>query len=158
MTARLTLRPADAGDCERLLAWANSPDCLANKRLTQGPIAPETHRQWLDRRLADPGTLLLIAEDDGVPVGQVRLQQRDGAYDVDIYVTEPARQRGVAVAAIDGAARRLGAREPQARLRAHVGADNAASARLFAALGFRATAVVDGFAVFERPVRRDIPA
>ena len=146
----LILRPAGWADCERLFVWVNSPDSLKNKRLTRAPIPYETHRQWLERRLAAPGVILLIAERDGVPLGQVRLELRDDAYEIDVFVVAEARGCGVAAEAIEEALRRLWARDPGAIARALVGPANEGSARLFERLGFRRTGSDGAFAVLQR--------
>ena len=150
MIGDLSLRPATWADCERLFVWANSPDSLHNKRLTQSAIPYETHRQWLERRLGAPDVILLIAEENGLPVGQVRLELRNGAYEVDIFVIAEARGRGVAAAAFEEALQRLWDRSPEARARALVGSANAASEHLFERLGFNRTGPDGQFAVFER--------
>ncbi len=149
-TPTLTLRPATWADCERLFAWVNSPDSLRNKRLTRSTIPYETHRQWLEKRLAAPDVILLIAEEGGMPVGQVRLEPRDDAHEVDIFVIAEARGRGIAEAAIRDALDRLWHRNANARARALVGRDNAASARLFERLGFSRIGVDRDHTLYER--------
>ncbi len=146
----LTLRPATWADCERLFAWVNSPDSLRNKRLTRSTIPYETHRQWLERRLAAPDVILLIAEERGLPVGQVRLEARDDAHEVDIFVIAEARGRGIAAAAIEDALGRLWHRDADAKARALVRRDNTASARLFERLGFSRVGVDGDHTLYER--------
>ena len=146
----VTLRPATWADCERLFVWVNAADSLKNKRQTRSAIPYETHRRWFELRLQSPDTILLIAERDGMPVGQVRLEPREHAYEVDVFVVPEARGCGVASAAVEAAARNLQTREPDARLRAWVSAENRGSVRLFEALGFHAAGASDGFTAFER--------
>jgi RimJ/RimL family protein N-acetyltransferase len=149
----ISLRSAGFGDAARLLAWRNDP---ATRRASFATAAVDAagHAAWLRARLADPATLLLIAEDaDGTAVGQVRLD-RDRARDageVSIAVAPQARGRGIARAALAALAARddLGV----ATLRARVKADNAPSLALFAAAGYAETRrEADGTVVLERAV------
>jgi RimJ/RimL family protein N-acetyltransferase len=131
-SASITLRRATAADARLLFDWVNAPDALAQKERTQGPIAWQEHTAWLDRRLADPGTALVIAEQAGQPIGQVRLERRDDVHLVDIYVVPAARRSGVAHTVLALSLERAGVGAAVARVKA----DNTASRRLFEAAGF----------------------
>jgi RimJ/RimL family protein N-acetyltransferase len=143
----LRLRPAGPDDADLLLGWANAPDCLAAKLRTSSPIPRAEHVEWLSRRLADPAARLRIVLDGKEAVGQIRLEPRDGALEIDIYLVPGRRGRGMARAALA-----LAFAEPGAGpvLRARVRIANAASRRLFASLGFRETAAQADHVVLER--------
>lgn len=143
----LRLRPAGPEDADLLLGWANAPDSLAAKLKTSSPIPRDSHVAWLARRLADPATRLRIVLEGSEAVGQVRLEPRDGALEIDVYVVPERRGRGVARAAL---ALALAEPAPGSVLRARVRTANAASRRLFASLGFRETAVRADHVVLER--------
>jgi len=145
----LRLRPAGPDDADLLLGWANAPDSLAAKLRTSSPIPRAAHVEWLSRRLADPAARLHIVLDGKEPVGQIRLEPRDGALEIDIYVVPGRRGRGIARTALA-----LAFAEPGAGpvLRARVRIANAASRRLFAALGFRAIACGDESITLEKHV------
>jgi RimJ/RimL family protein N-acetyltransferase len=130
--ATIALRRATAADARLLFDWVNAPDALAQKERTRGPIAWPEHAAWLERRLADPGTALFIAERAGQAVGQVRLERHGDAHLVDIYVVPSVRQTGVARAALAQAIQRAGIGVAAARVKA----GNAASRRLFETTGF----------------------
>ncbi len=151
----LHLRPARRSDAELLLGWVNSPDSLAAKLETKGPIAWEAHLNWLEERLADPYTALWIAEREGRPIGQLRLQRRSegeaAPFDVDIYLLREERGQGHARAMLEDAIARVAGKWPGAMLRALVRKENAASRALFEAAGFRREAGAgdgDGHLVF----------
>jgi RimJ/RimL family protein N-acetyltransferase len=150
----IALRAAGFADAERLLAWRNDPDARRGSRAA-GAVGNREHAAWLAARLADPGTLLLIAESaDGVPVGQVRLDREGGGGVgvVSIAVAPEARRCGHAGTMLAALAARddLGV----AVLRALVKVDNDASLALFAAAGYREVArdQDEGLAVLERAV------
>jgi RimJ/RimL family protein N-acetyltransferase len=67
----LGVRPADAGDLDRLHEWRNA-ERVRQVSLTDGPIDFATHEAWFARVLAE-GRPLFVAELDGVGVGVIRL-------------------------------------------------------------------------------------
>ncbi len=89
----LRLRPAVAGDARQLFDWANDPTVRAMARKT-GPIAWAGHMDWLRARLDSPDCRILLAEADGVPVGQVRLDRRGDTAEIDYSVDGRWRRRG----------------------------------------------------------------
>ena len=141
------LRPAEPNDADLLLGWANAPDSLAAKMQTSSAIPRSTHVDWLARRLADSEARIRIILDGDAEIGQVRLEPREGALEIDVYVVPDRRGRGVAHAALSCVFAEVGAGSV---LRARARAANAASRRLFASLGFRETAVQADHVVFER--------
>lgn len=133
----VTLRSARRGDAELLLAWRNDPATRAAS-LDSEPIPLETHLAWLERKLADERTVLLIVEESGRPAGQVRLEREDNAPDtaeIHIGLDPAARGRAIGRTALTAAARlaeTLGIR----RIRAVVREENEPSLRAFRAAGF----------------------
>ena len=132
----LALRHLEAGDAELLLRWRNDPDTRAAS-FTQEPIPLDEHREWLARRLADPHCAIYVAESDGGPVAQVRVERRTaGSGEIHVVVAPEARGRGVARRAIAMAAE-AGARELELEsIEARVKPGNEASLRAFRAAGF----------------------
>jgi ribosomal protein S18 acetylase RimI-like enzyme len=151
MAPRVTIRPAEARDLDRLGALAGAlvrEHHAADPRrffLVDGVEAG--YARWLGRELARPGAVVLAAERDGAVVGYVyaSLEERDwnalldehGAIH-DVYVAEEARRSGVAralVEAVIAALTALGAQ--RVVLSTRVG--NEAAQALFRACGFRPT-------------------
>ncbi len=143
----LRLRPAGPEDAALLLGWANAPDSLAAKMQTTSPIPLSTHVDWLARRLADPEARIRIVFDGDTAIGQVRLEPRDGALEIDVYVIPGQRGRGVARQALSLVFSEIGA---GALFRARARSANAASRRLFASLGFNEAIVQADHIVLER--------
>jgi L-amino acid N-acyltransferase YncA len=69
-------------------------------------------------------------------VGQVRLQRKDAALEVSIYVAAAARGAGTATRMLDLARAQAGKRWPGLVLVARIKSDNAASRRLFTRAGY----------------------
>jgi RimJ/RimL family protein N-acetyltransferase len=145
----VTLRPARAGDAPLLLAWRNDPD-TRRWSFSDAVVAPDAHAAWLAARLRDPETLLLVAEEDGAPVGQVRLDREEGGVGVvSITVAPEARGRGLGLAMLTALRDRpdLGV----TTLRALVLPANERSLTLFSRAGYRDAGRSDDAVVLERP-------
>lgn len=130
------LRAARAEDAAILLEWANDPAARAAS-FAREPITWSTHVAWLASVLGDENRRLWIAEEAGVPVGQVRVDRTpDGVGVVSIGLAPQARGRGVGTEVLRlglaAAARELTVR----RARAVVLTANLPSRRLFEGAGF----------------------
>ncbi|HEY7060815.1 MAG TPA: GNAT family N-acetyltransferase [Chloroflexota bacterium] len=132
----LTLRPATRDDARLLWEWANDPDVRANAFFPE-PIPWETHRAWLDRKLAAPDCRIWIAARGGAPVGQVRYDRAGDAAEIGISVAAAGRGQGLGTALLRASAPRACAELGVRRLVALVKPQNHASARAFERAGFR---------------------
>jgi RimJ/RimL family protein N-acetyltransferase len=68
---RLRLRAVRMDDADILLDWANDEETRRGS-FNSAVIDPMQHIEWLERCIADPGCLFLLAELDGVPCGEIR--------------------------------------------------------------------------------------
>jgi RimJ/RimL family protein N-acetyltransferase len=132
----LSLRRALTEDEARLLEWRNEP-VTRTASFTTAEIRPDEHHLWFERKLADPGCAMMIVEEDGRPVGQLRLDLiAPEVAEVSIGLAPGERGRGIGRQALRLAAGEalgiLGART----LRALVRPDNVSSLNAFEAAGF----------------------
>ena len=135
-STKIQLRNAQAGDDRLYFDWANDP-AVRRQSFDSSPVAWPEHRAWFAQRLSD--SVLLVAQDEaGVPVGQVRFE-RKGAWRVNYSVGAEFRGAGLGAKMLAMAIAELRRREPGARLQGEIKRDNAASRKVFAALGFRET-------------------
>lgn len=148
------LRPATDADVDRLFQWVNRPDSLANKLQTQAPIAREAHCAWFRERQASADTKIWIAESDGAAVGQVRLDRHGDELEVDIYVDQPARGKGLALAMLDDARTNAAAHWPALGLVARIKPDNWASRRVFSRAGYGRVTVAPDHLIYHRDPAR----
>lgn len=125
----VVLRRATGDDGALLFRWANDRETRRNS-LSHEPISWETHIAWLARRLADPGTKLLIAELDGHPVGTVRFDL-DAEVVISLTVAPERRGKGLATPIILAACALID-RDVIAEVLPH----NEASIRAFLRAGF----------------------
>jgi RimJ/RimL family protein N-acetyltransferase len=121
------LRPVRPDDEQRLLAWRNDPEAVAQS-LTSRPVTPQEHHVWFAGRLADPQRGFWIGEGPGGAVGHVRI---DADGEVSVVVAAESRGQGHGSAMIAAASAAAGP-----PLHAVVRAGNAASLRAFLRNGF----------------------
>jgi UDP-2,4-diacetamido-2,4,6-trideoxy-beta-L-altropyranose hydrolase len=134
---KLRLRLAEERDSDWLLALQRQP---ATRRYARNPEIPsaDQHASWFTTILDDLDRVLLIVEAlEGEPAGFVRLDRLDSgdapSFEVSIAIDEVFHRRGVGSAAL-ALVRRF---SPCGELIATVLQGNVASAKLFAAMGFR---------------------
>jgi spore coat polysaccharide biosynthesis protein SpsF len=151
---QVALRPADESDVDLLFEWVNRPESLSNKLVTDGPVSRDAHVTWFKARLSDPDSAIWIGQHGEEPVGQVRLQRRADALEVDIFVVPDTRGRGIGVEMLEAARQEAARRWPGVPLRAKIKPDNWASRRLFAKAGFGGMIVAPDHLVFQRDPAR----
>lgn len=131
----IEFRPAAQCDRDALLRWRNDPEVRAMS-LDDRVVAPDEHAQWLQAVLADPQRCLLIAEQNGRPVGVVRFDFNESEATISVYRV-PGLPRSRLGLVAHGVAW-LHARRPDiARVGARVLPQNAASLASFQSAGFR---------------------
>jgi len=133
----IALRPGTKADVDQVFQWANDP-VTREVSFNTAPIPREAHVAWYTRQLATDGRNLFIAEEDGAPVGVVRLDRTDGVRRcvISITIAPDARGRGVGTAALTAAAsvaETLGF----TIIEAYVRPSNQASIRAFMRAGYR---------------------
>jgi UDP-2,4-diacetamido-2,4,6-trideoxy-beta-L-altropyranose hydrolase len=87
------LRKAKKEDGVIYLDWANHPDVRRNA-ISSEPIISENHYKWFNARIENPATLMLIAEWQGKPVGQIRFDNNEEAWEIDYSVDYQFRGKG----------------------------------------------------------------
>jgi RimJ/RimL family protein N-acetyltransferase len=151
----LRLRAATPADADLLRDWRNDPEVRGVSGNTH-EVAPAEHEAWLAGVLADPDRHLLIAEQGGEPIGQVRLD-REGAdeHEISVSVAAGARGGGTGTRLIDRGAAWLAEQGERGRVVAYVKPGNERSLRAFAAARFerQATSDRDGFVRLVRELR-----
>lgn len=155
-TPAFQLRPAAQDDMDRLYEWVNRPDSLANKLDTADAIARDAHCAWFKQRLASADAAVWIAESGDVALGQVRLERKGENLEVDIYLDEAARSKGIAAAMLEAARVRAAKLWPGKTLVARIKPDNWPSRRLFARAGYgRVTVAPDHLIYYRDPANTE---
>ncbi len=132
------LRPVGAADAELLLAWAND-DEVRRQSFDPAPIPHATHEVWLRARLADPQSLLLVAEDcsTNAPLGLIRFQVEGPTATLSYQLAAEWRGRGLAAPLLLAGTEAVRACfAGLRRVQGQVLATNLASVRAFRRAGF----------------------
>jgi UDP-2,4-diacetamido-2,4,6-trideoxy-beta-L-altropyranose hydrolase len=134
-----------------LMAWRNDADTVAFS-VSGRAVTGEEHGRWFRRVRNDPAHhRLWIAEDDGQPVGQVRVDVTGDTGSVSIAVESGRRGRGLGTSMLQALLAKAAADGAPSRLTAVVRADNVASLHAFAAVGFRQVSAGAEFVELEWP-------
>lgn len=150
----IALRVAADRDSTMLLEWRNEPAAVRFSGSGRRVSSAE-HERWFAQVLADPSaTKLWIIEENGMPVGQVRVDVVGGVGVVSIAIAAEHRGRGIGPKALSAMVAAVTVDDSVALLKALSHPDNSRSLRAFELAGFhRTTDAENGFAVLERAVR-----
>lgn len=134
----LHLRPATMNDAKILFAWANDPVVRASAFI-QEPIEWKAHIEWLQRKLEDADCTIFVAEDAGVPIGQIRFDREQDVASTDVHLAPEMRGKGYGTTLISSGMEAYFNMTNINRVTASVKTENAASAKTFEKAGFTKT-------------------
>jgi RimJ/RimL family protein N-acetyltransferase len=129
-------------------AWANDPETRRWSFRSQ-PIDWDVHERWFAAVLARDDRRLWIAEDDGGPVGQIRLDSHGSGWFLSLALAPDRRGRGLATPLIRAGTGTVG---PDQVVRANVKPDNERSRRAFLAAGYGVEVEQPDRVVFRHPL------
>lgn len=128
----LILRPASMADSDLLYGWRVRDE--RDSPWWDGiPVTRERHAFWMAERVHNPAVRLWIAELDGVPVGDARV---DSNGEVTFNTLPEFRRRGLGTKILV-AATALAAEDGWGRVKASVDDANVASVRTLERAGYR---------------------
>jgi len=138
VTLTFGLRRSTLNDAYVLWLWRNDAE-TRRVSLQNAPIEWLEHISWLQERLGDPSSLVLLAESaKGQPVGSVRFDTRDAWQTARLsFVLAPeARGQGLGRPLVVEGVRYLRASHPTTAIYADVDTVNARSLRVFRGAGW----------------------
>jgi len=149
----LQVRDAAPWDEALLLEWANDPMTRRNA-FSSGEISTQTHQAWFKARLGDrDGCRLYIVETpDGAPLGTVRFERQERAWEVHFSLAPVFRRRGLGRRLLQAAMLQLRADNMgDVLVFGQVKESNLASSRIFETLAFQIQPQARaGIVVFQR--------
>lgn len=128
------VRKAEDKDCALFWDWVNDVETRRNA-FHPDAIPWADHEHWYYAKLADEQTLLLVAEADVGPIGQVRFEPSDDGYVISYSLGPQFRRLGLGRPLLDCAVRRFRGK-CSGTLIGETVEGNPASARVFERLGF----------------------
>lgn len=150
----VTLRAARADDVSLIRSLRNDADAVRFS-MSARAVSEAEHARWFEARLADSRTHLWVAEERGIPVGQVRVDLDGGVGVLSIAVVPAARGRGVAQALLGLALAEIERLRLVGTVTALTHPENLRSIYAFEKVGFRRREISgDGFVILELQVRQ----
>jgi RimJ/RimL family protein N-acetyltransferase len=146
---QVTLRAARENDVTLIRELRNDAGAVRFSKSAR-PASELEHARWFATALADPRMRLWVAEENAIPVGQVRVDV-DGCTGVfSIAVAAGARGRGLGQAIIRLALAEVERQHLATTVTATTHPENTASIHVFERAGFkRRAATEDGFVVLD---------
>ena len=141
---RLSLRPAEDGDCQLLWHWRNEAKTRQWAFNASYVHYPE-HQDWFTDKLSSPDArILVILDGNKEPIGQVRLDiSPDRSAEIDISIEASQRNKGYGSAALKLACQYGRDELNITRVIAHIKERNRASIAAFTNAGFSNQGVQD---------------
>lgn len=131
------MRRAVMEDAELLFIWVNEQSVRANS-FSQEPVLWQDHLDWFKKRLVSETCFILILEQAGVPVGQLRFDlNNDSAWEIDYSVAIEHRGMGFGKKVISRGVEFLRKSGRIEQILAKVKVSNPGSARVFRTQGFQ---------------------
>lgn len=127
----IALRPAIEQDARQIWEWRNAPEIRATA-VDTAVIPWESHSTWFARRIADPKSVMLIAEERGDGVGVIRFDLDGETATVSIFLAPGHAGRGMGRTILQAGERWVEKFHPDIRrFLADVRPENSASIALF---------------------------
>lgn len=89
----IRFRPVKEEDAGLLFDWANEA-LVREMSIRQEPIVWEDHISWIKKQLVNDDIRMFLLEEDGMPVGQLRLEKKEGVWMIGYSVDADHRGKG----------------------------------------------------------------
>lgn len=92
----IRLRKTEENDLITYFNWANDPESRQNS-FSADPISIDDHTVWFKNKLKDQHARLYVLESgNGIPIGNIRFELKEGEYVLSYFIDENFRQLGLA--------------------------------------------------------------
>ena len=132
----ITPRKATEIDLDLYFNWTNDTD-TRNNSFNNQVVDYQTHTSWFLRKLVDKNTLLLVFEnEEQIPVGQVRIEQKLSENIIGISIDKNFRGLGLAVIMLEISCKIFFEEFDEKTIYAYIKKVNLASIKSFKKAGF----------------------
>ena len=129
-------RKAKLSDLDLYFEWTNDPATRSNSFNTQ-EVDYQEHTNWFSRKIEDKKALLLVFEnEENIPVGQIRIEQRTDENIIGISIEKNFRGLGLAVPMLTSACESFFTEFQAKNIHAYIKKTNLASLNSFRKAGF----------------------
>jgi RimJ/RimL family protein N-acetyltransferase len=148
----ITFRPATVNDCDLYFEWVND-DLVRKNSFNSDKILYDTHKNWFNKKISSPKCKMIIAECDGVPIGQIRLDFENDKVCIDISVDKKHRRIGLGAKMLS----QIGPYLQSAGIYGHlltgsVKSENKASRKAFESAGFLKVSKNETEIKYQKPI------
>ena len=139
----ITLRKAVKNDSRFLFELRNEEAVRRVSRHSE-PIAFSDHEKWFEKKLKDRSSLILIAEESGIPIAQARFDIKEQNAEISVAVISVFRGKGYGTKIIAEATKLFFEKYHKIlAVHAYANLENAASVRSFIKANYRHLGEVD---------------
>ncbi len=133
----LVARNAVLEDETLILKWANDP-LVRQNAFSTSVIDAKTHKKWFYSCLRNPDScqIYVVETEMGLPIGQVRFELKNNAWEIDFALADYARRRGLGRHLLKTGIQKLRSKKKGAQVYGRVRIENLPSQYVFEALGF----------------------
>jgi len=131
----LKLRPMLSDDCEMVWRWRNDYSVRAVS-FSEAFITWEEHLSWFHERICRPYFYLALNQDD-LPVGQVRFDQKQSEIIISIMIDSKFRHKNYGTCLVTIACEKMFFDSDMTDIHAYLRPDNEASRQTFVKAGFK---------------------
>ncbi|WP_180898334.1 GNAT family N-acetyltransferase [Martelella soudanensis] len=147
-TPRLRLRPVGPADAEQVSALLADPGIARMLTRVPFPYTLEDAQEWLAHAGGEDRWPAAITQPaDGVPIGLVSIERRQGGHHLGYWLSRYYWNRGFMSEAVSGLAERFFDRSGGATLHSGAFTDNPASLKVLQRLGFQVTGLRETWSV-----------
>jgi len=134
---KLSLRPAESGDCKLLWRWRNE-ESTQKWSFNSAYVPYEEHKDWFMSKLNSPDVkILVILDENKEEIGQVRFDiSQSKSAEINISIEASKKNKGYGSAALKLACQHALKKFNIAKVIAHIKEENKASIRAFTNAGF----------------------
>lgn len=134
----MKIRKAEKEDMMFLFSLRNET-VVRKSAFDTDPVDLRTHRQWFNRKLTGEDTIILIAENDGDKIGQIRfdIDSKIDTAEVDIAVIQKYRGKGLGTKFLKMACDYAFEKLHMKKIVAYIKFENEISVKSFSKAGFK---------------------